>query len=113
MRSDVEKVKAVIQNLISNAIKFAEKGGVTVQVRHVPEPDVFEFNVTDTGLGIRKEKVQAIFDMFEQVDSSATRTYGGVGLGLYIVKEFNEILGGRVDVKCELSRDPRSWYVCL
>jgi len=81
-------------------------------MRHVPETDVFEFNVTDTGIGIPKEKVQSIFDMFEQ-SGSATRSYGGVGLGLYIVKEFTAILGGRVDVKSELSRDPRSWYVCL
>lgn len=73
---------------------------------------MFEFNVTDTGIGIPKEKVQSIFDMFEQ-SGSATRRYGGAGLGLYIVKEFTAILGGRVDVKSELSRDPRSWYVCL
>ena len=113
MRTDGEKLKAVIQNLISNAIKFTEKGGVTVYVRHVPEADMFELKVTDTGIEIPKEKVQSIFDMFEQVDSSATRRYGGVGLGLYIAKKFTEILGGGVDVKRSWVGDPRSWYVCL
>jgi signal transduction histidine kinase len=52
---------------------------------------MFELKVTDTGIGIPKEKVQFIFDMFEQVDSSATRRYGGVGPGLYIVKKFTDI----------------------
>jgi signal transduction histidine kinase len=62
---------------------------------------MIEIEVVDTGEGISPEKSHFIFDMFEQVDSSATRRYGGVGLKLYIVKKFTEILGGRVVVKSE------------
>jgi signal transduction histidine kinase len=60
-----------------------------------------EFKIVDTGIGIPKEKVESIFERFEQVDSSTTRPYGGVGLGLYIVKKFVELLGGAVVVESE------------
>ena len=103
MRTDDEKLKAVIQNLINNAIKFTEKGVVTVSVRHLVESAMVEFKIADTGIGIPKEKIESIFDMFLQVDSSATRKYGGVGLGLYIVKKFTELLGGQVAVESEFA----------
>jgi len=64
-----------------------------VFVRQVPEAGMFELRARNTRICIPQEKVQSIFDMFEQVDSSATRRYGGVGLALYIVKKFAEILG--------------------
>jgi signal transduction histidine kinase/HAMP domain-containing protein len=99
IRTDDEKLKAVIQNLVNNAIKFTEQGVVTITVRHLAEPNEVEFKITDTGIGIPKEKVDSIFNMFQQVDSSATRKYGGVGLGLYIVKKFTELLGGRIVVR--------------
>jgi signal transduction histidine kinase/HAMP domain-containing protein len=97
--TDDEKLKAVIQNLVNNAIKFTEKGIVTIAVRHLVETSMVEFKITDTGIGIPKEKIDSVFNMFQQVDSSATRKYGGVGLGLYIVKKFTELLGGRVVVE--------------
>jgi signal transduction histidine kinase len=97
--TDDEKLKAVIQNLVNNAIKFTEKGIVTITVRHLVETNMVEFKITDTGIGIPKEKIDSVFNMFQQVDSSATRKYGGVGLGLYIVKKFTELLGGRVVVE--------------
>jgi signal transduction histidine kinase len=99
IRTDDEKLKAVIQNLVNNAIKFTEQGVVTITVRHLAEPNEVEFKITDTGIGIPKENVDSIFNMFQQVDSSATRKYGGVGLGLYIVKKFTELLGGRIVVR--------------
>jgi signal transduction histidine kinase len=58
-----------------------------------------EFKVADSGIGIPKEKIDGIFDMFRQVDSSATRKFGGVGLGLYIVKKYTQLLGGRIAVE--------------
>jgi two-component system, sensor histidine kinase len=102
--TDDEKLKAVIQNLINNAIKFTEKGKVTVAVRHLAQTRAIEFKISDTGIGIPKEKVETVFDMFQQVDSSATRKFGGVGLGLYIVRKFTELLGGTVAVESEFER---------
>ena len=97
-------MKAVIQNLINNAIKFTEKGKVTVAVRHLARTRAIELKISDTGIGIPKEKVETIFDMFQQVDSSASRKFGGVGLGLYIVRKFTELLGGTVVVESEIER---------
>jgi len=104
IQTDDEKLKAVIQNLVNNAIKFTEKGTVRIAVRHLAELGLIEFQVADTGTGIPKEKLDSIFDMFLQVDSSATRKYGGVGLGLYIVKKFTELLGGRIGVESEVGK---------
>ncbi|HET9549944.1 MAG TPA: ATP-binding protein, partial [Candidatus Binatia bacterium] len=86
------------------AIKFTEKGKVTVAVRHLAQTRAIEFKISDTGIGIPTEKVETIFDMFQQVDSSATRKFGGVGLGLYIVRKFTELLGGTVAVESEFER---------
>jgi len=82
---------------------------VTVNVRHLPEADMFELKVTDTGIEIPKEKVQFIFDT-NRWTAPLPRRYGGVGPGLSIVKKFTDI--GLMS-KSELGRDPRSWYVCL
>jgi signal transduction histidine kinase len=101
VQTDSEKLKQILQNLINNAIKFTEKGNVTISARHIPEAKAVEFKVADTGIGIPKEALPAIFEKFRQADSSETRLYGGVGLGLYIVKRFTELLGGKVEVESE------------
>jgi len=103
-KTDSTKLKQIIQNLVNNALKFTDKGHVTVTVRHDPEAKIIEFKVADTGVGIPKDALPIIFDMFRQADSSETRNYGGVGLGLYIVKKFTELLGGKVGVESELSK---------
>ena len=95
--TDSGKLKQILQNLINNAIKFTEKGCVTISARYVPEAKAVEFKVADTGIGIVKEHLPSIFEKFRQVDSSETRLHGGVGLGLYIVKKFTEMLGGKVE----------------
>ncbi len=102
VRTDDEKLRAILQNLVNNALKFTEQGTVTVSARYLVNKDVVEFNVIDTGIGIPADKIGAVFEMFQQVDSSVTRGYGGVGLGLYIVKNFTELLGGEVSVVSEL-----------
>ena len=102
--TDDEKLKAVIQNLINNAVKFTEKGTISVVVEHLGHANALEIRVEDTGVGIPKEKLQSVFDMFQQVDSSTTRRHGGIGLGLYIVKTFTELLGGRVVVESEVGK---------
>ena len=99
--SDQEKLKHVLQNLINNAIKFTDTGIVTVFVQPRPEHNAVEFGVSDTGIGISANELPHVFDRFRQADSSKTRTYGGVGLGLHIVKTFTELLGGVVSASSE------------
>jgi signal transduction histidine kinase len=104
LKTDDEKLNGVLQNLINNAIKFTERGSVTILARGSAEAGQVEFKIADTGIGIPQDKIAAIFDMFQQVDSSATRKYSGVGLGLYIVKKFTELLGGTLTVNSELGK---------
>jgi signal transduction histidine kinase len=100
--TDRDKLKHILQNLISNAIKFTPEGSVTVSARYFPEQRNVEFRVVDTGIGIPKELLSSIFERFRQLDASNTRTYGGVGLGLFIVKRFAEMLGGAIKVESQL-----------
>jgi GAF domain-containing protein len=115
--SDRDKVKCIVRNLIGNAIKFTNAGRVTVSARalqakrseparraNAPAAVWMEFTVSDTGIGIAEEKLPIIFDKFRQADSSETRQYGGVGLGLYIAKRFAELLGGNITVETALGR---------
>jgi len=120
VHTDAEKLKQVLQNLINNAIKFTEKGNVTVSARYLngsrvgesswrqekgdSQNGVVELKVSDTGVGIAKEHFSVIFERFRQVDSSETRRYGGVGIGLYVVKKFTELLGGKVEVQSEAAK---------
>ncbi len=101
IKTDSEKLRHILQNLIDNAIKFTKKGNVTISARHFLEANRMEFRVEDTGIGIPKEALPIIFEKFRQMDSSVTRSYGGMGLGLYIVKMFTEMLEGKVEVKSE------------
>jgi signal transduction histidine kinase/DNA-binding response OmpR family regulator len=104
IRTDREKLRQILQNLINNAIKFTEKGSVTISAQHHPVTESMEFKVADTGIGISKETLPLIFEKFRQLDSSNSRSHGGAGLGLYIVKHFSEMLGGTVRVESELGR---------
>ena len=96
LRSDRSKLKKVLRNLVHNALKFTDKGSVTVKV--TTANGWIDFAVSDTGIGISPEALPSIFDMFRQVDGSTTRRYGGVGLGLYIVKQLVRGLGGDINV---------------
>ena len=104
VHTDGDKLKHILQSLIDNAIKFTQMGQVTISARHVPKAKTVEFKVTDTGIGIPKENIPIIFELFRQGDNSETRTYGGVGIGLYIAKKFSELLGGKIEVESELGR---------
>jgi hypothetical protein len=96
-----DKLKHILQNLINSAIKFTDAGTVTVFAQGRLEYNAVEFTVSDTGIGIPANELAYIFDRFRQADSSKTRSYGGVGLGLHIVKTFTELLGGVVRVNSE------------
>ncbi len=99
--ADLMRVKQIATNLIGNAVKFTKQGGVTVQLRVVKENDqsAVSTSVIDTGIGIRPEDQQIIFDEFRQADGSTTREYGGTGLGLAITKKLVEMMGGRIWVE--------------
>ncbi len=97
--SDREKLTYILQNLISNAIKFTDKSSVSISALQIPESGEMEFKVADTRTGISKDPLPVIFDMFRQIDNSETRPYRGVGLGLFIVKKFTEMLGGKIEVE--------------
>src|ERR1044071_6329226 len=100
-RTDRDKLKHILQNLISNAIKFTPEGSIAGSVCYLPEEPAVQFNVTDTGIGIPTELLPSIFERFRQLDASNTRSYGGVGLGLFIVKRFAEMLGDTITVESE------------
>lgn len=102
IRTDPAKLKIVLKNLIGNAVKFTEKGSVTLDVlRH---DKGVEISVTDTGIGISSEAQQLIFEPFRQAENPLTRQHGGIGLGLYIVKRLLELLGGTINVESEVGR---------
>ncbi len=101
---DPGRLRQILTNLISNAIKFTERGEVSVRVQMVDQSvwsALMSFEVTDTGIGIPVEKREQIFEAFAQADSSTTRRYGGTGLGLTIAKHFCELMGGAIHVVSE------------
>jgi signal transduction histidine kinase len=102
--SDRTKLRHIIDNLIANAIKFTPEGKVKISFRYFSERKQLECKVEDNGIGIPAEMLPFIFDKFRQADSSNTRSYDGVGLGLYIAKEFARLLGGDIDVQSEPER---------
>lgn len=105
--SDPMRIKQLVDNLINNAIKFTEKGGVTVRVwaEELEETRLnVYFQVKDTGIGISQAQQAKIFDKFQQVDSSHSRRYQGVGLGLSICKQIVELMGGNMQVESQLDQ---------
>ncbi len=101
LQSDKARLTIVVQNLINNAIKFTDHGEIQVSARRLGEKDSVEIEVKDSGIGIPKEALPIIFEKFRQADNSSTRGYGGVGLGLHIVKVYTEALGGSVAVESQ------------
>ncbi len=100
MTSDRIKVKQILINLLSNALKYSDKGTVLLSVNK--EEDFYCISVEDEGIGISAENTENIFDEFRQVDGSYTRKVGGTGLGLSITKKFVEMLGGKIQVTSTL-----------
>ena len=102
---DSMRLNQVLLNLAGNAIKFTEKGSVEISVKTNSSPNYelqsLNFSITDTGIGIQKEKLEHVFESFSQAHSSDTRKFGGTGLGLTISKQLVELMGGNISIESE------------
>lgn len=105
--SDRDKLKIILRNLVGNAVKFTQRGKITIGADFNPEVQVMEISVRDTGVGIDEKDRQRIFDMFWQGDKSNSRRFGGVGLGLYIVKRLGDQIGAKIEVESEKGKGSR------
>lgn len=106
VKGDPVRLNQILNNLVGNALKFTEKGGINVRVRLngpiTPDEVPLYFEVEDTGIGIPEDKTEIIFDMFSQADTNTTRRFGGTGLGLAITKKLVELQGGSIGVRSRL-----------
>jgi CheY-like chemotaxis protein/signal transduction histidine kinase/HAMP domain-containing protein len=104
IQSDQQKIEQILKNFMSNALKFTNKGRITLRF-HLPKEQNAEnadkvcVSVIDTGIGIPEDKQQAIFEAFQQADGSISRKFGGTGLGLSISRELAKLLGGKINIK--------------
>jgi two-component system, sensor histidine kinase and response regulator len=113
LKGDPGRLRQILLNLISNAIKFTEKGEILVKALLVSEKEgrvTIRFEVIDTGIGIPQDKQEMIFEAFKQTDASTTRMYGGTGLGLSISKRLSELMGGEIGVTSEPGKGSTFWF---
>jgi len=103
--ADRRALSQVLLNLVNNAIKYTNKGFVHVELRGVDS--IVEFSVADSGIGIRVEDLNKLFEAFSQVDHSTTRRFEGAGLGLYLSQRLATLLGGRIDVESDYGKGSR------
>jgi signal transduction histidine kinase len=100
VQADRGKLKRILENLINNALRFTEQGTVTVSARYLSSKRLLEFKIADTGVGIPQAQLSTVFEKFRQVQgANAEMQHGGVGLGLYIVKKYTDLLGGKIYVE--------------
>lgn len=110
---DPYRIRQILNNLVSNAIKYTEEGTITVKIsfKEIDETRIkIRCEVVDTGIGIPQDKLDRLFQKFSQVDSSNTRKYGGTGLGLAITSRLASLMGGNVGVESEVGKGSTFWF---
>ncbi len=107
---DPRRLNQVLINLIGNSIKFTSDGEIRVSLRPTQEEGILQFEVCDTGIGIREKSLKRIFQPFSQADSSATREYGGTGLGLSICKQLVSLMGGKIGCESKIGKGSIFWF---
>jgi len=113
LRGDPGRLRQILINLVGNAIKFTQKGGISLTTSVVSSNDSQEtirFAISDTGIGIAPDKLARLFTPFSQVDGSTTRKFGGTGLGLSISKRLTEMMGGTIGVESEEGKGSTFWF---
>lgn len=114
---DATRLRQCLLNFVGNAIKFTQNGSITIQVRPLRKDDHkqwLKFVVKDTGIGIPPDRLEGIFEPFQQEDVSTTRKFGGSGLGLNITRRLAELMGGKVGVESEIGKGSSFWFsVCF
>ena len=113
IKGDPVRINQVLSNLVSNAMKFTEKGSIVLTAKRLSSADgacVIEFAVQDTGIGIPDDKQQAIFEAFSQADQTTTRRFGGTGLGLAICRRLVDIMGGALGVTSREGKGSRFFF---
>ena len=115
VKGDPTRIKQVLGNLISNAVKFTKRGRITVRLRQEERGEhiCLRFEVEDTGIGISEEAISCLFLPFSQVDTGTTRKFGGTGLGLAISKRLVDMMAGDIGVTSQLGRGSTFWFTCL
>jgi PAS domain S-box-containing protein len=114
LKGDPLRLGQILCNLVGNAIKFTERGEVTLRARVVsenPEAVQVRFDVSDTGIGIEPEAQTRLFQSFEQADNSMTRKYGGTGLGLAICKRLVQLMGGEIGIESRVGQGSNFWFI--
>jgi signal transduction histidine kinase len=104
LKSDRQKVKQIVLNLLSNALKFTPNGSVTITATHDMKARVVDIAVSDTGVGIPQDDQVKVFEDFRQLDSSPARGYGGTGLGLSICRRLSQMLGGTIELQSAVDK---------
>lgn len=112
VRGDPTRVRQVLFNLVGNAIKFTQKGSVTIRVRgeQVGDDIAFRLEIEDTGIGVKDEVKERLFNSFTQADSSTSRQFGGTGLGLAICRQLVELMGGKIGFDSQFGSGSTFWF---
>lgn len=113
LNGDPGRIRQILINLVSNAVKFTDKGSVLINllIKDSGESNLtIRFEVIDNGIGIAEDKISLLFNEFEQIDPSNTRKYGGTGLGLAICKKLSKLMGGTIGVESKVNEGSKFWF---